>query len=107
MEDIDFLTRYIHKMSKEINDRAEAVVLEFLQKEGYNLTIVTHESIKALQRVLAAQNKRLRVETFYKFTGDTSVEYLVLPFFEPLDYPIGRRDVYNSMNLAEKGYSRW
>lgn len=102
---MDFLSDYIFKVTTEMNENTEQVVREFLLKEGYELGECTTANFRALERVLAAQGKRLRVEIFYKFTGDYSLQYLVLPFFEPLDYSIKRSEIYNAMNLAEKGYN--
>ena len=102
---MDFLSDYIFQVKTEMNEKTEQVIREFLLKEGYELGECTRANIEALQAVLAAQGKRLRVEIFYKFTGDYDMQYLVLPFFEPLDYSIKRSEIYNAMNLAEKGYS--
>lgn len=100
----DFLTDYIFRVKTEMNENTEQVIREFLLKEGYELGECTRANIEALQTILGRQGKRLRVEIFYKFTGDYNMQYLVLPFFEPLDYNTERIHIYNAMNLAEKGY---
>lgn len=100
----DLLTDYLFQVRTEMNENTEKVVLEFLKKEGYELERVSHETLTALERILAAQNKKLRVEIFYKFTGDYNMQYLVIPFFEPVDVTVDRIELYKMLRLADQGY---
>ena len=103
---MDIIQECIREYTEQQNNELEKTIINFLRKEGYEIEDnPSPQEINELMKLLEAQNKRLRVEVFMKWSGKLSVTTMILPFFEPLDgKEISRVEIYRMLNLARQGY---
>lgn len=102
---MDILQSYIQECVEQQTIEVEKTIINFLRKSGYEIDDKPspHE-VNELLKLLEAQNKRLRVEIFQRFSGKCSITTAIFPFFEPIDQEISRVEIYRMLNLAEQGY---
>ena len=103
---MDIIQECIREYTEQQNNELEKTIINFLRKSGYEVDDnPSPHDIRELQKLLEADNKRLRVEVFMKWNGKLSITTMILPFFEALDgKEISRMDVYKMFNLVEQGY---
>lgn len=102
---MDLIQEYVHKMSVQQMFNLEQTIINFLRKEGYEVSDnPTPQEVKELQKTFEREGKRLRVEVFMKWSGKCTITSLALPFFEPVDQEISRVEIYRMLSLARQGY---
>lgn len=102
----DFLTEYTHSMIERMNAEMEECMVNYLTKAGFDVNYpISASDLKFIQEELYKQNRQLRCEYFMKFNDDYSFTGLCIPFFDTLDNPMTRAEVYELYRLQEKGYS--
>ena len=102
---MDLIEQCVQQYAEQHRKELDKVMINFLRNQGYEISDnPSIEEIDRLHEVLESEGKRLRVETFLKWSGKCTIMTAIFPFFEPVDQEISRVEIYRMLNLAEQGY---
>ena len=109
-----FLNKTIVEQAASVSGREiDECIYKFLEQQGYpKIREMSIYEINKLKSKWEQEGKQIRCETFIKKRDllqpitfeNYQVETLTIPFFDNIDSPKSRRQVYDAAKLEEEGY---
>lgn len=98
------LENYTHNLMKQQSMYVEKVMMEFLEKQGYEIKEPYIKCVEEIQKKLAEEGKIARCETFTKISCiPGTADIIVIPFIDNIKEPLSREKVKEISGL-DKDY---
>lgn len=96
------LENYTHNLIEQQIMYTEKVMMEFLEKQGYEIKEPYIKCVEEIQKKLAEEGKIARYETFTKIADIPGIgDIIVIPFIDNIKEPLSREKVKEIAGLDE------
>ena len=98
------LENYTHNLMKQQSMYTEKVMMEFLEKQSYEIKEPYIKCVEEIQKKLAEEGKIARCETFTKVADIPGIaDIIAIPFIDNIKEPLSREKVKEIVGL-DKDY---
>lgn len=96
------LENYTNNLIEQQSMYTEKVMMEFLEKQGYEIKEPYIKCVEEIQKKLAKEGKIAKCETFAKVTYISGIaDIIVIPFIDNIKKPLSREKVKEIAGLDE------
>ena len=96
------LENYINNLIEQQSMYVEKVMMEYLEKQGYEIKEPYIKCVEEIQKKLAKEGKIARCETFTKIAYiPGTADIIVIPFIDNIKEPLSREKVKEMAGLEE------
>ena len=96
------LENYTHNLMKQQSMYVDKVMMEYLEKQGYEIKEPYIKCVEEIQKKLAKEGKIARCETFTKIANIPGIaDIIVIPFIDNIKEPLSREKVKEIAGLDE------